>query len=162
MPLIKSHSTSFIIKFVILFPLSLAMVFIAMLGTGGGHGNFLPVATIMAPAFLLSPLLQHLHHDIATMCIMLVTACLFPAYALLLHYVKAKIIPFILPIIHIAGAVVILLRPRYNSPLVTEPFSLMLLAIVILILISIRIRSRRIWLEHPAKTTTDSHRLTST
>jgi len=161
MPLIKSHKLSFIIKFVILFPLSYAMAVLAMWGSGGGHGNFLPMALIMTPMLLLSFFIHNLHHCFVTMCIILGTACLFPAYALLLHFVKARIIPFILPILHIVGAAFGLLRTD-NSPLVTEPFSLSLLAIVILILISIRVRSHRIWLKQPAKNATDPRRLTST
>ena len=130
MAIVESHKSTFIIKFIILFPLSWVMIFVAFLYTGGGHGNFLPLQLIVGPAFLLA----FLPNDVL---IMLGAACLYPAYALLLHFVKVRGIPVILAIIHVACAAA-LLHHSNSGPSITEPYSLMLLAIIIWMLISIR------------------------
>ena len=145
----KSSKASFIIKFVLLFPLSLAMIFVAMWGTGGGHGNFFPLKVIMGPMVILFFLSGAMNHDLATMCAMLGTACLYPAYALLLYFVKARILPVILAVIHIVCVAIQLFQPD-RSPKVTEPFSLTLLAIIVFILISIRNNSLKT--QKPAST----------
>jgi len=128
---------AFIIKLIILFPLSWAMVFVAFVGTGGESGNFLPLILALGPTFL-SLLVLPLSNDAGTICAMLGAACLYPAYGLLLYFVKAKILPVILCIIHLAGAVAVVLSRSVKGPLVTEPYSLILFAIIILILVSIR------------------------
>ena len=145
MPPSKSQTTAFLIfliKLILLFPLSFAMIFLAMWGTGGGHGNFLPVKVIMGPTVLLFFLTEIMHHDTATMCAMLGTACLYPTYALLLYFVKARKLPVILAAVHIACVAIMLFQPD-SSPKVTEPYSLTLLAIIVLILISIRKSSQK-------------------
>lgn len=135
----KSHKSTFIIKFGILFPLSSIMIFIAFLFTGGGHGNYLPVKLILGPMGFSIFLLNTLHHDVLLICAIAGTTCLYPTYALLLHFLKARSLPAILLTIHVASAVILLCYSN-NYPWVTEPFSFMLLTIIIWILISIRRR----------------------
>ena len=145
MPPIKSQTTAFLIfliKLILLFPLSFAMIFLAMWGTGGGHGNFLPVKVIMGPMLLLSLFAKILPHSFLDSLAVLVGVCLYPIYALLLYFVKARMLPAILAVIHIACVTILLFSPD-GGPKVTEPYSLTLLAIIVVILVSIRKRSSK-------------------
>ena len=107
MAIFKSHKVSFIAKLVLLIPLSYVAVVAAMIGTGGGHGNYFPSILICGPTWILSaiPVPPHM---VGTPVICGVI-CLYMAYALLLKFVKSNKIFFVILISHIMIGLIIML-----------------------------------------------------
>jgi len=108
---IQSHKRAFILKLVMLFPLSWGMFFLAAMLTGGGHGNFLPIMVTAGPLYIMFCLVDKVSFDIAGMCMLLGTAFLYPFYGLLLRYIKGPWFPTVLAVIHIVSSIVWISKP---------------------------------------------------
>jgi len=81
----KLHTLIFIIKLIILVPLSWFVIALAAGLTGGGHGNYLPTLIVLGPmsfCFLIKTF-SFTH-------IIWGTVCLYEAYALFIKFVKAE------------------------------------------------------------------------
>ena len=115
MPIFKSHKVIFFTKLVLLISLSFVMVaFAAIMGTGGGHGNYFPVVLIFGPAWILSalPVPPHMEH-IYLICGVI---CLYVTYALLLKFVKSEKTFSVIFISHIVISFIIMLLGDIGVP----------------------------------------------
>ena len=119
-----------IIKLVIMIPLSYFTVLNALMLTGGGHGNYLPLIFISGPMnFLFQPKLSPL-------IFILGTICLFEIYALLVCFFHSKFTLIIILLVHIISSIIalpIFLTKGYLL-LGNEPFILIIINLFFLIL----------------------------
>ena len=132
MAIIKSRKLAFIIKLVLLFPLSYITVCTAACLTGGGHGNFLPLILILGP-------LNILEQNMGTFLFLVIP--LYEVYALLIRFIKSNYTLALILTLHVAsGLIEILINSNsYSAPLV-HPIAVILLvplAFVIWIFVSI-------------------------
>ena len=114
MAIIRSRKVSFFLKLLLLLPLSFAMLFVAVIATVGGHGNYLPLTLILGPANILFALDLGPGWDVLFMCLIV---CLYEVYALLLKFVKASATVYWILGLHIASSVIAMMTCASNGTL---------------------------------------------
>ena len=86
MAIIKSRKLAFIIKLVLLLPLSYITACAAAMATGGGHGNYFAILLVLGPlnvVFLMSEFKDF-------RLLFLGVVCLYEVYALLIRFIKSN------------------------------------------------------------------------
>ena len=140
---VRLRTLIFIVKLVLLCPLSFVAVELATKFAVGGHGSFLPLLLIMGPLNLLFALMNLSPSWEAY--ILYGTICLYETYALFLKFIKVRYATRSILMFHIASIVIGLLLWLNGSPdfyIVLELLSCAIVMIpwglIILVLVSIR------------------------
>jgi len=105
--ILKSDKAIFILRLMLLLPLSLLTGFLGVMGTGGGHGNYFPFILVSGPASILFAV--PLHGLDEGIYFFGGIVCLYGTYAFLLKFIKSDTTFRAILIFHIVSASIAML-----------------------------------------------------